>query len=221
MADSIKMMKLDWLSLKRYIKQMVFSLAIITLVFLTSDTTLLNVVYFVVVSMLMTYPFMIEEQHGMVRFYAMIATSKKERVRARYLEALIGIGVVTGMIAVVNMIKSLISQAPIDKGLFITLWGVGVICYAVVISIGFPCCFKWGYGASKIILMVLPIGIGFGIPAIAYICKFFVPESAFRAVEAQVEVFLTANTGAVPLAALFFCVISFFISYCISKKIAK
>ncbi|MGL5676576.1 MAG: ABC-2 transporter permease [Cellulosilyticaceae bacterium] len=221
MVDSIKLIKLDCLSIKGHLKQMLLSYLMITVVLIGTVPYMLNMVYFVLASSFLIYPFMVEEQNNMSYFHKMIAITKKKRVQSKYLEAILAVGIMILMIIPMNMLMYHTLQEGMSYYLFAGMALIGVLFFCMIVGIQIPCCFKWGYAKSRFIGMIMPIIIGFGIPTVVLLLSKLMPKEEVFAMIDKMAVVLTEHTPEIMLVSLLIGAVSLSISYTISLKVAK
>lgn len=221
MLDSIKMAKLDWLAVKSYMKQMILSYLMITVILVTTLPYMLNVIYFIYGSTFLIYPFMVAEQNGMEKFYKMVAITKKGRVGSKYLEAILCLGITVALLIPINIIIYNIEEVKPSIYLLAGMLLIGVLFYCIVTSIQLPCCFKWGYAKSKVISMIMPIAIGIGVPALFYVLtRFMAKEEVWQLVD-KIGDFIANNASGIFLGSLLIGGLSLFISYRVALKVCQ
>ena len=151
----------------------------------------------------------------------MIATNKKARIRARYIETIgyLIIGII--LILFMNIGINLFSKAPMEKGVVLSVAGIGILMFVILAAVELPCCFKWGYSASKLVMVILPIGFGFGVPALVIILGKMLPKDVLnQSIEAMIGQ-LSNHMGLFMVSLVIFMGIALYISYGISLKVAK
>ncbi|MEG2338923.1 MAG: ABC-2 transporter permease [Clostridium sp.] len=169
MRDSIQVIKLDLLTIKSYWRQIVLSYLFVSLAVMPGLPQSVNVIYFVLTSAFLMYPFMVAQQNGLNKLYSIIAIQPKTIVRAKYLSALGGMSITILLLGPTNLFINKVMKVPISLCMTIGIILLGITLYCLVVAIQLPYCFKYGYAKAKVITMILPIGIGFGIPGIAFI----------------------------------------------------
>ena len=83
MTESIKLVKLDFMIIKQYWKEIVMSGLMLTIILGSTMPLVLNVVIFLVANTLLSYPFIVQEKDKMDKFYSIIAVSKEDILKSR------------------------------------------------------------------------------------------------------------------------------------------
>ncbi|MEG0712889.1 MAG: ABC-2 transporter permease, partial [Niameybacter sp.] len=166
MTESIKLMKLDLMMTKKYWKEMLFAGAIISVSILPNVPILLNIIMFMFANTLLGYPFMIQEKDKMDKFYSIIAVTKKEIVRSKYLLTLFYMVIIGTALILINLILYYVVKVEVDLRGALLLIGMGMLLYSGVAALQLPCYFKWGYSKSRMITAILPILVGVGVPGV-------------------------------------------------------
>ena len=83
MAESIKLVKLDFMIIKQYWKEIVMSGLMLTIILGSTMPLILNVVLFLVANTLLSYPFIVQEKDKMDKFYSIIAVSKVDILKSK------------------------------------------------------------------------------------------------------------------------------------------
>lgn len=219
MEESIKLVKLDLMIVKKYWKEMVMTGLILAVSIGLSMPLLLNMILFLVSNTLLSYPFIIQEKDNMDKFYSIIAVTKLDIVRSKYLSALLYMLVISVCLIPINVFV----QGSIKGGnsmlTILLLLSMGVLLYSVVAAIQIPCYFKWGYTKSKIITIVLPMAIGVGIPIMVVgVAKLMGESVLINIVEYMIGVFST-HCSTIILGCLILAVVCLISSYFVSKSV--
>lgn len=221
MLDSIKMVKLDCLTVKGYTKQILLSYLMLTIVISTTLPYMLNVVYFVCGSSFLIYPFMVAEQNGMDKFYTTVSTTKQGMIGSKYLESILYLMITIVVLIPINILIYTMSGETLSLYLLIGTLLIGMMFYCIVTSIQIPCCFKWGYAKSKVINMILPIAIGIGIPSLFYILTKFITKEELWKLMNEIGYFVASNTTEIFIGSFLLGGLSLLISYKISFEICR
>lgn len=166
MTESIKLIRIDFMMIKNYWKEMLFATVILMVALLPNMPLALNIIVFIAGNTLLSYPFMIQEKDRMDKFYSIIAVSKTDIVRSKYLTVIFYIILFSTLLIPFNVMLYYIMKIDLSVLSSLFLISIGILLYSVVASIQLPCYFKWGYTKSKVIMIVLPMAIGFGVPII-------------------------------------------------------
>lgn len=219
MTESIKLVKLDFMIIKQYWKEIVMSGLMLTIILGSTMPLVLNVVLFLVANTLLSYPFIVQEKDKMDKFYSIIAVSKVDILKSKYLSTLVYMMMIVIFLIPLNLfIKYGIKEEVTTET--ILLWAsIGVLLYGFVAAIQIPCYFKWGYTKSKMITVIFPVAIGFGTPIVVIGGSKLLGEDVFKNLLGDIGSFLNTHHSAIILGCLTVGIICFTISYYISKRI--
>lgn len=219
MAESIKLVKLDLMIIKKYWKEMVMTGLILSVSIGINMPFLLNIILFLVSNTLLSYPFIIQEKDKMDKFYSIIAVSKLDIVRSKYLSALFYMLVISICLIPVNLLGQHSIKGENSTLIILLLSSMGVLLYSVVAAIQLPCYFKWGYTKSKVITIILPMVIGLGIPMIVVgVDKLMGEHVLINRVEYMIG-FLSTHCSTIILGCLILAIVCLVSSYFVSKRV--
>lgn len=218
MQECIKLLKLDWMLIKQYRKELVMFILMLTIIIGSTLPLMLNIIVFLLINNLISYPFIIEEKDKMDKFYSMIAVSREDILKNKYLSILIYVLMILIILIPINIIIQ--SSKPAITGENIILYAsLGVLLSTFIASIQIPCYLKWGYSRSKMITMVLPILIGFGIPLIVVGGSKLVGRKIFKNILENGMYMLNNYYELIVLGCLLLSIICYIVSYLVSRKI--
>ena len=221
MRDSIKMMQLDFLTVKKYIKQIVLSALFASIIVMPTLPQAINVIRFVFASYFMMYPFMIAEQNGLDKLYSILPCEPHAIVKAKYLTALVYLASTVIILIPINSVLFSILKEKISLEIVLACAVVGIMMYSVVVAIQLPCCFKFGYAKAKILNMVLPLGIGFGVPAIVFVAQKFLSQNDFEIIMENMSNIIQSSYYEIAIGCIAFSIIALVLSHIISLKICR
>lgn len=221
MRDSIKMMQLDFLTVKKYIKQILLSALFASIIVIPTLPQAVNVIIFVFASYFMMYPFMIAEQNGLDKLYSILPCEPHAMVKAKYLTALVYLVSTVIILIPINGILFSILKEKISLEIVLACAVVGIMMYSLVVSIQLPCCFKFGYAKAKILNMILPLGIGFGVPAIVFLAQKFLNQNDFDLMMESISNIIEYYYLEIGIGCIVCSIVFLVISYLITLKVYK
>ncbi|MHC1747172.1 MAG: ABC-2 transporter permease [Cellulosilyticaceae bacterium] len=221
MLESIKLVKLDCLTMKNYYKQIIGSYLIVGIAIIPNVPFVINILYFIIGAVFLNYPFMLAEQNNMANLYNTLPITKQQIVRAKYVSLIIyALGILLMLIPVNALFYIFLNTNTLFLKIMSTLV-IGISLYVIVGSIQIPCYLKFGYAKAKIVAMVLPVIIGIGIPVgVLFIKKIFGKELMNLGIQSvtilmeQYFIVLIVLLGTI-------AILSMIVSYCIAKKIYR
>ena len=220
MQECIKLFKLDWMLIKQYRKEVVMFILMLTIIIGSTLPFMLNIIIFLLINNLISYPFIIEEKDKMDKFYSMIAVNREDILKSKYLSILIYILIILLILIPINIIIQSSKPAIIITRETILLYAsIGVLLSTFIASIQIPCYLKWGYSQSKMITMILPIAIGFGIPIIVVGGSKLIGREILKNVLEDGMYMLNHHYDFVVLVCLLVSIICYVVSYLVSRKI--
>ena len=120
MTESIKLIKLDLMITKNYLKEIVFAGIILTIAILPNIPLALNIVLFIMGNTLLGYPFMIAEKDRLDKFYSIIAITKEEFIRGKYFMAIMYIMLMGLVLVPLNLMMYYVMK--VEMNFFITIF---------------------------------------------------------------------------------------------------
>ena len=118
----------------------------------------------------------------------------------------------------INIILQL-SQSAITREAILLYASIGVLLSTFIASIQIPCYLKWGYSQSKMITMILPIAIGFGIPIIVVGGSKLIGREILKNVLEDGMHMLNNHYDIVILGCLLVSITCYIVSYLVSRRI--
>ena len=219
MTESIKLMRLNLMMTKYYWKDILLAVIIFTIALLPNIPLVLNIVLFIAANTLLSYPFMIEEKDKMDKFYSIIAVTKKDIIKSKYLMAIFYMLMISVFLIPFNLMLYYVMKVKLSFLGVLLLISIGMFLYSVVSAIQLPCYFKWGYARTKIITIVLPFLIGLGVPIVVVTGRLLVGKEMMFHIGEIITGFLMNHYSLLIGSIGVGVILSFYLSYKISKKI--
>ena len=219
MIESIKLIKLDLMITKNYLKELVFAGIILTIAILPNIPLALNIVLFIMGNTLLGYPFMIAEKDRLDKFYSIIAITKEEFIRGKYFMAIMYIMLMGLVLVPLNLMMYYVMKVEMNFFITIFLISIGILLYSIVAAIQIPCYFKWGYAKTKIITAILPFLIGLGVPIVVITGSKLIGEEKMLKLGKVSMTIASQNLGLICIGILVIIILGFSISYRISRKV--
>lgn len=219
MKESISLIRLDFLTMKPYYKQILCGYGIVGIAIIPNFPVLISIMCFILGAMFLNYPFMLSEKNDMDKLYKILPVRKNDIINAKYL-SLVFYGLLIGLFLIpVNFIvhRYLIPDIAINY-LFVILL-VGLCIYLIVGSIQIPCYLKYGFAKARMVAMVLPVLIGTVIPLVVVTTRKLCGKAAVTDYSKIIQVYLREKLGVFTMWLVLLTAISIIISYLWSKKI--
>ena len=221
MTESIKLVKFDLMITKNYWKEMIFAGIILTIAILPNLPLALNIVLFMMGNALLGYPFMIAQKDRLDKFYSIIAITKEDFVKSKYLMAFMYMMATLLVLVPLNLIMYYIMKVEMNFFITIFLISIGIFLYSVVAAIQIPCYLKWGYAKAKIITTILPILIGLGVPIVVITGNKLIGKEKMIMVGNVIIEILSQNLSLIVFLFMGIIILSYYISYRISRKVYR
>jgi hypothetical protein len=213
MRDSIRFMYLDFLSIKDYLQKIILSFIFVVAILSFSNPSIINIVFFVFGINLLAYPFILEEQNHLDKFYGMLPLTKKDRIRGRYFLT-IGYGLFMGLVLlVINFCIYSLGKTNFSYQETSLLMGIGYLLYFIFSAIELPILLKWGYTKARMVILFLPFTVGVGVPAVVTAVKSSIGKDEFSILADKIGGAIATNMGEIGAVCAVVSIIVMLFSY--------
>ena len=150
MSDTLKMIRLDFLTMK---SQLVMYLSLVVIVimfeFMGSSVTVLclNAAWFT--ALFLSSIFVLQEKNNLDQLYGSVSMRLREIVAGRYLYMLLNFFLTFAAVLVIHSVISLILNRLIDFSDALLGFSVSLLVFSVIIGMQSPLFFKMGYSKAK------------------------------------------------------------------------
>jgi hypothetical protein len=206
-------MYLDFLSMKHYLQKIVLSFIFITFAVSSSNPSILNIIFFVFGINLLAYPFILEEQNHLDKFYGMLPVRKKDRVRGRYILTLAYGILIAIILSVMNYVMYYLGKTDFSYEEAYLLMGIGYLLYFVLAAVELPILLKWGYAKTRMFIIFLPFLIGFGVPGIIAVVRGSIGKDALMQLTYQITQQIINNRVSIGGACIVVSAFAMLLSY--------
>jgi ABC-type transport system involved in multi-copper enzyme maturation permease subunit len=170
MNKAVSVVKFDLLTVKPYIKSVLFFIPIgILLGISNKDAMLLPPMFMVWATLFAAYPFSIGEKNSLDKFLGTTSLKRKSVITGRYLFSCFSAFIILLLALIMVVLTYVYTKTPVDLRAVVFVSSVSIFLYSFIISFQIPLYFKLGYLKAKAFTFIPLFGVGFIVPAIKFI----------------------------------------------------
>ncbi|HOV24794.1 MAG TPA: ABC-2 transporter permease [Pseudobacteroides sp.] len=216
MTKAVKVLKLDFLTVKPYCRFLFVLLAVGFLFGIgNKEPYIIPPMFMIWALFLASYPFSIGEKNSLDKLYGTFSLKRKDIVTGRYMFSLAGSVLFLAVSVVIVFLSAVIIEKNIEIEELLFVVCIGFLIFSVVASFQVPIFFKFGYNKAKLLTYLPLLAIAFIVP----LANLIPADSAIGRIFNEIGKIIEEKTYLAYVMMLSISFIVLYISYIISRSI--
>jgi len=216
MTKAVKVVKLDFLTVKPYCR---FILLLLALGFLfgigNKEPYIIPPMFMIWALFFAAYPFSIGEKNSLDKLYGTFSLKRRDIVAGRYMFSLVGSVLFMAVSVVIVFLSAVFIKKNIEIEQLFLVVCIGFLIFSVVISFQVPVFFKLGYNKAKLLTYLPLMAIAFIVP----MAELIPANSTIGRLFNEIGKIIEERTYLAYVMLLGVSIIVLYISYIISRSI--
>jgi len=216
MIKAVKVLKLDFLTVKPYCRVFLLFMAVGFLFGIgNKEPYIIPPMFMIWALFLVSYPFSIGEKNSLDKLYGTFSLKRKDIVTGRYLFSLAGSVLFLAVSVVIVFLSASIIKKNIEIEELLFVVFIGVLIFSAVASFQIPIFFKFGYSKAKLLTYLPLLAIAFIVP----LANLIPADSTIGRMFNEIGKIIEEKTYLAYVMMLSISLIVLYISYIISRSI--